>query len=157
MSELTLQAACNESRKFGRMITSLAKLQEVADAFEGAGQLIAERERQAAELLAKAAALRTEIETAVAEVAQIREAAAKIPADAQAEAEGIIATAREAAAKTVSEANAELERIRGEAHSLSVRADAARQTLDAAEKEHANISSRISEAQAKARAIIGAE
>lgn len=157
MTELTLAEACNETRQFGRMLKGMARLAEVADALESADQAIADRRRQEAEILARVASAQTQLEIIEARGVAAAEAAPGITAAAEAKAAEILNAARDQADKTLSEASAELERVRSETHSLVVRSEAARQALDTAEKEHANISSRISEAQAKARAIIGAE
>lgn len=157
MSELTLQQACAETRQFGRMLKGMAQLVEVADALESAEQVIADRRRQEADLFARVAAAQAELEEVQSHFAAANQAAAATIAAAESKAAEILAAARDQSEKTLSETNAELERIRGETHSLVVRAGAARQALDTAEKAHADISSRISEAQAKARAIIGAE
>jgi chromosome segregation ATPase len=157
MSEMTTSEACAATAQFGRFIKGMARLQEVAAALEGADQLIRERQARADQVLATITEAQAQLEEVQSHVTAANEAAASTTAAAEAKAAEILSAARDEADKTLSESNAELERIRSETHSLVVRADAARQALDAAEKEHANISSRISEAQAKARAIIGAE
>lgn len=155
MTELTLAQACNETRKFGRMLKGLERLADVADALESADQAVADRRREEQALIARIedrtahlAIVEGSITAAVAKRIEVEREATDTAAQ-------ILAAAREEAEKTLAAARATENDARNAAQGVIARAAAAERQRKSAQDELAAVESRLEQAKAEGRKIFG--
>jgi cell division septum initiation protein DivIVA len=155
MTDMTLDEALSEIGKFGRLTKGFEKVAEVAQALQGAEQVITERTAAAAAIDAEIATATEQLAGLKADANKVKARAAKLVYDAESKAAGIVREAEDKARAFHSEAEAAV--AVAQAELAQVRDDVAskRAQVIAAEADLADILQRTTHAREAARKLIG--